>query len=157
MSLSRCPPAGWKGWERGRRLGYWSLWQWSSTWGYLSCFWTVTDPYFQPGSWWAHCQRVALSPLGTDTVYSAPLYMAGNPAWGTESCLEWEAGRQSSLRPVLEQNSPLCSLKGLSSPSCHHQQVCGKGMVLDYKLTMRIELQEDQGPMPLGRFVGQLD
>lgn len=100
-------------------------------------------------------KRVALSPPGTDTVYPTPLYVAGDPAWGTESCLEWEARRQSSPRPIWEHNSPLCFLTGgLSSPSCHHQQVCGEGMMLGHKLTMRIGVLEDQGPMPLEKSVG---
>lgn len=77
--------------------------------------------------------RVALSPLGTDTVYSTSLYMAGDPAWGTAFCLEREAGRQSSLRPILEHGSPLCCLKGLSSPSCHCQQRHGAGSQAHYE------------------------
>lgn len=93
--------------------------------------------------------------LGTHTVHPTPLYIAGDPAWGTESCLEREAGRQPPPRTILEHDSPFCSLtRALSSPSCHHQQVCGEGLMLNHKLTMRIALQEDQGPMPLEKSVG---
>lgn len=96
-----------------------------------------------------------MSHLGTDTVHPTPLYVVGDPAWGTESCQEWGTGRPSSPRTILEHSSPLCSLiRGLSSPSCHHQQMCGEEKMLDHKLTMRIELQEDHGPMPLEKSVG---